>query len=178
MYEWGRVGRTESRLFQPTVDPKTKGKASFRVNMVFTPSTKYVPLTKAQSTPGPSGQVVKKRYKFFTKASTMELGHTVIIRRKSNRMLAFGEKEIMFSAGPVTVNYSRQPTAGQFNRVTGHFFNKMAPTLTSNAMAAYSEEVARKSARAAVQLTVTVPSDNAAKLAGANAANTMSPVSV
>lgn len=176
MYEWNKVGRTEYRLFDPVISREGRRKASFNVSMIYRPSITKVPLTEAQTTPGPTGKVVKKRYTFKNKAMVMETGRSVIIRRKGKSMLAYGKKEITFSAGPITINYGKRATAGQFSKITADYFSRVAPGQTRAALELYSSEVAVRSAKAVVKLNVSVPSDTYAKAIGTSTAKTMRPV--
>lgn len=176
VYEWNHVGQTQYRLFDPVIAKAGKKKASFRVEMVFKPSQTLVPLTEAQETPGPSGQVVKKRYRFVQKARVMEFGEDVTIRRIGTSLLAFGEKKLLFSKGPIHINYSSRPTHGSLNRVTNEFFSRMAPAMSDAAMEAYSRKVARKASLSAVMMTVNMPSDSLAKSTADRAARSIGPV--
>lgn len=176
VYEWNHAGDTRYRLFDPVIAKVGRRKATFKVEMVFKPSKTLVPLTQAQETPGPSGQVVKKRYRFFQKATVMETGADVTIRRLGDSLLAFGETKILFSKGPIHINYSNKPTHGAFSRVTTEFFTRMAPQMTDQAMAAYALKASRQAELSTVLLGVNIPSDALARSRADRISRTIGPV--
>lgn len=182
VYEWNKVGVTSGRLFNPVIARVGRRKASFTVQMVFTPSKTLVPLTEAQLTPGPTGKVVKKRYRFYNKAQVMEFGEMVIIRRRGESWMAFDNPSgegLRFTPGPVMVDYSTKPTYLQFNDVTNDFFSRIAPTLTTRALDQYGRKLAKAASTSAVVLTVKgVASDAAAQAQGERTANRIGPVSI
>ena len=137
MYEWGQVGNSQGRLFDLVIPPESRGRANFSMKVNFRQSKKLVPLTEAQSTPGPTGQVVKKAHRFFNKAMVMEYGQTVHIRPLGDRAMAFDNNAdgakwgnsfsardgLIFSRGTVVIDYSNRPTYHGFQTALKTFFS-------------------------------------------------------
>lgn len=101
IYEWGGVGKAESRLF--VLERASILYGDLVVNTKFLPSKLPVPISPELLTPGPTGKVVSRRSIFSDKAAVMEKGAKVSFAAK--RILAFADSQgIAFIAKGTTIN--------------------------------------------------------------------------
>jgi hypothetical protein len=101
VYEWGGIGKPQSRLF--VLERAAVLYGDLNVNTRFLPSKLPVPISPALLTPGPTGKVVSKRSIFADKATVMEKGTKVSFSAK--KVLAFADGQgIAFIAKGTTIN--------------------------------------------------------------------------
>lgn len=115
VYEWGKTGNPESRLFK--IHKTDVEGLSFRISYDFKLSKSQIPTKNKKQ---------RKRYIFANKASIMESGMPVIIRPKSSERLVFemnGMTVFMPKGASVTVRRPGGPAAtNQFSLSYGRFF--------------------------------------------------------
>ena len=116
VYEWGKSGQSNSRLFKLNKIESTG--LSFRLNYEFKPSRSSVP-TK--------NRFQKSRYIFKNKAQIMENGMPIIIRPKSAERLVFeidGEAVFMPKGKSVTVKSpGGRASSNQFDLAYSRYFS-------------------------------------------------------
>lgn len=115
VYEWNKVGSSESRLFK--INRMDADGLSFRINYEFKLSKSSVPNTNKKQ---------KKKYIFANKASVMEAGMPIVIRPKSAERLVFeldGITVFMPKGSSVTVQSpGGRGSSHQFSLAYGKFF--------------------------------------------------------
>jgi len=177
LYEWNQVGNTSARLFDLKIPTTSRGKANFSMQTVFRQSKRLVPLTEAQATPGPTGQVVKKVHRFFNKAMVMEFGETVHIRPLGARAMAFDDNSegrkwgksfterggLIFSRGEVVINYTERPTYHGLSNVVSSYFRTSGGASISTDVRRYFHRVAKSASGASHMINIVMPSDAYAK---------------
>jgi len=101
VYEWGGIGKSNSRLFILERDSILSG--SLIISTKFLPSRMPVPIDPSLLTPGKTGKSVSKRSVFANKAAVMEAGTPVSFN--AQRVLAIvGSSGIAFIAPGTQVN--------------------------------------------------------------------------
>jgi len=101
IYEWGGVGKPQSRLF--VLERTSILYGDLNITTRFLPSKLPVPISPALLTPGPTGKVVSRRSIFKDKAAVMEKGAKVSFAAK--RILAFADGQgLAFIAKGTTIN--------------------------------------------------------------------------
>jgi len=168
LYEWNSVGRTSQRLFDLKVINSGRSKSIFSMEVSFRPSHTLVPLTEAQATPGPTGEVVKRKHIFYNKAMVMEYGQRVTIRPKTSKYLAFdtpptaaykSASGLTFTSNPITINYASRSTAYALRNATETFFSGYGQNKISDGLDEYTHSLKRSAAKSSHLLEVSVPSD-------------------
>ena len=183
-YEWGKVGQTSGRLFDLKIPGSSRGKANFSMRLTFRPSKALVPLTEAQATPGPTGEVVEQRHIFWNKAMVMEYGQKVVIKPTISKYLAFDnppgtratESGLTFTSRPVTIDYSRLATYHGLEAAIRSFFTSVGGMEIDRDMQTYGRKAAAAADKSAVFLTVSTPSDGYAKSIAARMTRGLAPV--
>jgi len=183
VYEWNKVGVTSARLFDLVIPSTSRGKANFSMRLEFRPSRSLVPLTEAQATPGPSGQVVERKHVFYNKAMIMEYGDKVVVRPKNTKYMAFdtppgGRKTLSgltFSSRPVTIDYSKMQTSHGLNAAISSYFKTVGDKEAEKSVKKYSRSVARGARKSAHMITVHTPSDAYANSVAARITNALVP---
>ena len=177
LYEWNKTGVTSARLFDLKIPSASRGKTRFSMVVDFRPSKSLVPLTEAQQTPGPSGKVVTARHVFYNKAMTMEYGHTVTIRPRTARVLAFDspnlDGSLYFTKGPIMINYADRPTFGGLQKAIQGFFSGYAQKDINDSVSNYGSRAARAAGKAAHMINVSMPSDAYARAVGSRVAESL-----
>ena len=124
VYEWGKVGSKEARLFK--LNKISEGIMSFNINYDFLPSQSLVPTQKG-----------KHRHVFANKATIMEQGKPVVISPRSAERLVFdvnGYTVFMPKGASVTVTKpGGAATKNSFISSYKHFFTS---SLVSNSIKA------------------------------------------
>ena len=101
IYEWGGIGKPQSRLF--VLERAAVLYGGLIINTKFLPSKLPVPINPALLNPGPTGKRVSKRSIFANKATVMEKGTKVSFSAK--KVLAFADGQgIAFIAKGTTIN--------------------------------------------------------------------------
>jgi hypothetical protein len=101
VYEWGKVGLSNARLFELKREVILNG--SLIVSTNFLPSKMPVPISPELLIPGRTGKTVSRRSIFANKATVMEAGTPVSFTAK--RMLAFmGNNGIAFISPGTQIN--------------------------------------------------------------------------
>jgi len=101
IYEWGGIGKPESRLF--VLERSSILGGNLTINTKFLPSKMPVPINPALLIPGPTGKTVSRRSIFKDKAAVMEKGAKVSFAAK--RILAFADGQgVAFIAKGTTIN--------------------------------------------------------------------------
>jgi len=184
LYEWNKVGQTSARLFNLVIPATSRGKANFTMRVDFKPSKTLVPLTQAQSTPGPNGRVVEKKHVFYNKAMVMEYGQTVVVRPKNTKYMAFDNPPgttstlsgLTFTSRPVTIKYAqRQTYHGLQNTITSFFSGYGNRSITED-VTAYTRRLTRAAGKTTHMIKVAVPSDAYAHSVASKVTNAMMPV--
>lgn len=117
VYEWGKVGQKEGRLF--TLERASIADGILVINTNFLPSRLPVPINPELLTPGKTGKVVTKRDIFANKASVMEDGKEISYVAK--HMLAFaGTNGLVFIRPGTQVNILR-PGGSEVKGAFGEF---------------------------------------------------------
>lgn len=114
VYEWGRVGDANARLF--TLNKFASEGISFQLNFELLPSKKFVPSNKNN-----------KKYVFSEKALIMEEGIPVIISPKASKRLVFEiDGEVVFMPKGASVTVPRpggKASTNQFKLAYSRFFS-------------------------------------------------------
>jgi hypothetical protein len=101
IYEWGKIGNSNARLF--VLERSSILDGSFSVSSKFLSSKMPVPIKPELLTPGKTGKSVSRRSVFANKASVMEEGNPVSFNAK--RVLAFvGNEGVAFIAPGTQIN--------------------------------------------------------------------------
>ena len=109
VYEWGQNGSV--RLWR--IKRTGSNDDGFKIKFNFVQSKTVAPIDPILKIAGPSGKVVKKSSIFKNKATVIELGTPVIIKRKTSNWLAIpsyrmssstSSNGITFSKGPIVIN--------------------------------------------------------------------------
>jgi hypothetical protein len=121
VYEWGRAGDKEARLFKLNRSPSTA--IGFTLNYDLKDSKSFVPSTNSSN-----------KHVFIKKASVMELGKTVVISPRSAERLVFdidGETVFMPKGASVTVTKpGGVATKNSFLAAYKHFFTSQLVNLS------------------------------------------------
>ena len=123
VYEWGKVGTPEGRLFQVFVRRDGVGnKIQRTVDYRFKKSVIPVPMLKERINPNPElNRVDQRRYVFHYKAGVMESGRTVNIRPKNTQALVFPMGGGGTIAGGRNYYFSNVETIVSFAKWRGRF---------------------------------------------------------
>jgi len=118
----------------------------------------------------------------------MEYGMTVNIRPRNARYLAFepaangmvgnitSKSGLVFTKGPIKINYRRQPTFQAFSRALDSFFGEYSSKATGAALDEYATEASKAASRSAYMIKVAKPSDAYAKSVAKRMSNTLRPI--
>jgi len=141
MYDWGKIGEKDGRLFQLIYSNRGTNELSARV------------VSKPSKEPVPIREPLKREHVFINRAEMEELGKTVTIRRLEAEMLAWWENGIMkFSKGPIQRTLTNY--AGQFQKAWGEYWSSEAPKNAEAAMTKAWDRYMKSKGQAHVRKTV------------------------
>ena len=127
IYEWGKVGQDNSRLFVITRDAVRGG--NLRVSSKFIDSKSKVPVSKSLD-----GKKYRSSHVFKKKATVMESGRPVTIVPRRGKMLVFPGKDgkMVFTKKSFVQHPGGKPTKGSFDSHMRKWFSN--PANMSNAL--------------------------------------------
>ena len=144
LYEWGKTGYSEGRLYFLYKDSVAGGKLI--INPGFIQSRSKVPIAPELLVPGKTGKTVASKYVFKDKAKIMENGTPIIYRTRKNTPIPQGGVIRFVAAGTVirNMNPGGKEVKGSFEKFYNVWFNTKVESVinASGMLAAIDNETA------------------------------------